>query len=169
MPRAALDATSLVEVVDEPGAACEEPCEFSGRATEPSILAGRGTSDVHASDAPHGVRRAELLRNVAEEDKHLQLLVVLRSCPHQNGVVEVVAMQILVVVRGTRVLGPSLGRVDAQVRFPEQPLGQLDQPGSDGKQAQLGTREGKDVDSIELVIAVALVPRISGVIRSAAT
>jgi hypothetical protein len=94
---------------------------------------------------------------------------VLRSCPHQNGVVEVVAMQILVVVRCTRVLGPSLGRVDAQVRFPEQPLGQLDQPGSDGKQAQLGTREGKDIDSIELVIAVALVPRISGVIRSAAT
>jgi hypothetical protein len=169
MPRAALDATSLVEVVDEPGAACEEPCEFSGRATEPSILAGRGTSDVHASDAPHGVRRAELLGNVAEEDNHLQLLVVLRSCRHQNGVVEVVAMQILVAIRCTRVLCPSLGRVDAQVRFPEQPLGQLDQPGSDGKQAQLGTREGKDIDSIELVIAVALVPRISGVIRSAAT
>jgi hypothetical protein len=40
-------------------------------------------------------------------------------------------MQILVVVRGAGVLCPSLGRVDPQVRFPERPLGQLDQPGSD--------------------------------------
>ena len=55
------------------------------------------------------VRRAQLFGNVAEEDKHLQLLVALRSRRHQNSVVEVVAMQILVVVGGAGVLRPSLG------------------------------------------------------------
>jgi hypothetical protein len=65
--------------------------------------------------------------------------------------VEVAAMQILVVVRGAGV--SSLGRVDAQVCSAKQPLDQLDQPASHRQQAQLGTREGKDVDSVELVVA----------------
>src|SRR5829696_6828836 len=91
----------------------------------------------------------------------------MRSRRHQNGVVEVVAMQILLVICGARVLRPGLGGVDAQVSFPEQPLGQFDQPGSDYQQAQLGTREGEDVDSVELVVAVALVPRICSVVESA--
>jgi hypothetical protein len=50
--------------------------------------------------------------------------------------------------------------------LPEQPLGELDQPGSDRQQAQLDTREGKDVDSVELVVVEALVPRVCGVVES---
>ena len=53
-----------------------------------------------------------------------------------------------------------------QVSFPEQPLRELDQPGSDRQQAQFGTHEGKDVDSVELVVAVAIVPQICGVVKS---
>ena len=67
-------------------------------------------------------------------------------------------MQILVAVGGAGVLCPSLGRVDPQVSFQQQSLGQADQPGSDRQQAQFGTRKGKDPDSVELVVAVALGP-----------
>jgi hypothetical protein len=75
-------------------------------------------------------------------------------------------MQILFVVRGAGVLCPSLGRVDPQVSFLQQSLGQLDQPGIDRQQAQFGTRKWKDLDSVELVVAVALVTRVRGVVES---
>jgi hypothetical protein len=50
------------------------------------------------------VWRAEIFRNVGEEHEHLQPLVLVRRRRHQHRLVEIVAMQILVVVGGAELI-----------------------------------------------------------------
>jgi hypothetical protein len=66
-------------------------------------------------------------------------------------VVEVVAVEVLVVVGGTFVLRPGLRRVEPDVRCPEQRRGELDQRVADRDAVERGAREREAVDPVELV------------------
>jgi hypothetical protein len=110
------------------------------------------------------VRRSEVLGHVGEEHEHLQLPVGLRR--HEHRVVEVVAVQVLVVVGGPGVLGPRLGRVEAQVVAVQQRTGQRGQSLVDGQQADLGTEEREGVDPGELVAEVALPARVAAFVEA---
>jgi len=75
-------------------------------------------------------------------------------------------MQVLVVIAGTGVLCPRLRCVDVDVAVIEQRLGQCQDAGMHGQQADLGAGEGKRVDASELVADEPVPARVGAVVEA---